>query len=338
MEAETPSVGVYALSEHVFCPRAALLTLESAADEESNEEPALGPKLDWFGDFNERLFVQALHGIWGEIRFWLTLLAPAGLILFVAWRIGSGMLGTMASFAALLLLAALGNSIAALIRLVREQAIWRAALPAELDLNSPEIREVNWWALRKAGFECRTRDEPNYDRTERLAGKPWRVLVRDRDGMCIPVVRKHRGDRSYGSQHLVRLAAHCRLLEECERAHVPFGVLLFAGSYDCVIVPNTPEAQTRLRRALADYRRFLQFIRDGGELSEPADQRCSGCHFGKPRRYVRRRSETVLRGEVLTPCLMKSSTRGGRFHCDCGDRFRWVPRHRDALALELTQE
>ena len=38
---------VHVLSEHVFCPRAAILALESGEDE-GDEEPWLGPRLDLF--------------------------------------------------------------------------------------------------------------------------------------------------------------------------------------------------------------------------------------------------------------------------------------------------
>ena len=45
-----PEVGVHVLGQHEFCPQAALLTLESGEDE-GEEEPTLGPRLDGYADY-----------------------------------------------------------------------------------------------------------------------------------------------------------------------------------------------------------------------------------------------------------------------------------------------
>lgn len=336
-ESGIPDVGVHVLGEHVFCPRAALLALESSEEDERDDERTLGPKLDWFGDYNERRFIEALHATWGTFRFWLALLAPALLLVFVVGVASSWFWGLAASLPAALMLAKLWDTVVTVVRIVRERAAWQAALPCSIDLNSTEIRGVNWWSLRKAGFDCIKPQQKNRDPTERLVGKPWRVLVQERGALRIPVIRKHKGNRDYGRQHVVRMAAHCRLLEECERANAPFGVLIFAGSYDCVIFPNTAEAKSQLQRELVNFREFLRFVNSGGVLPEPTDRRCSGCYRGAPRRYVRDRSETVLKGELLPPLSTKSKT-GVRFHCDCGDRFGWVPRHRDSIQLGIVDD
>ena len=328
-----PIVTVHPLSEHVFCPRAALLALESAQTEQ-DAEPSLGPKLDWFGDYDEREFVEALRATWGEFRFWLTCLAPALLLILVVGDLAGRVWGAVVSLPAALIAVGATQCALRVIEIVRQRAVRQEAVPYDLDLDSPGIREVNWWSLRKANFECIKPSDKNYDPGERLAGKPWRVLVRN--AVRVPVIRK-RGSRDHGRQHEIRLAAYCRLLEACEGAQAPFGVLIFAGSYDCLIFPNTPDARAKLSRAVNDYRAFLHFIDGGGRLSEPTDQRCYGCLHGKPRRYLRGRSETVLRGEVLTPFLTPSLT-GVQFHCDCGDRFDWVPRHQDAFRLQLVDK
>ncbi len=335
-ESGIPDVGVHLLGEHVFCPRAAQLALESA-EEERDEESLLGPKLDWFGDFDQGRFIEALHAAWGEFLRWLTWLAPALLLVFVVWLTTSWFWALVATVPTAVLLAKLWDTIETVIQIVRERATYRAAIPTTIDLTSPEIREVDWWSLRKAGFDCIKPQTKNRDAAERLVGKPWRLLVHQGGAMRIPVIRKHKGNRDYGRQHVVRMAAHCHLLEACERAHAPFGVLLYGGTYDCVLFPNTAAAKSHLQRELVKYREFLQFIKSGGVLPEPTDPRCSGCHRGKPRRYLPGKTETVLNGEIL-PVFPTKNTQGRRFHCDCGDRFTWVPRHRDAIELGIADE
>ncbi|HQX53632.1 MAG TPA: hypothetical protein PLY87_24040 [Planctomycetaceae bacterium] len=64
-------IGVHVLSEHVFCPRAALIASESGPDA-GDEEPNLGPRLDLFLHFNEHLFAEGLQQAWGEMRLWLS--------------------------------------------------------------------------------------------------------------------------------------------------------------------------------------------------------------------------------------------------------------------------
>ena len=56
-------IGVHVLSEHVFCPRAALIASESGPDA-GDEEPNLGPRLDLFLHYNEHLFAEALQQAW----------------------------------------------------------------------------------------------------------------------------------------------------------------------------------------------------------------------------------------------------------------------------------
>ena len=59
-------IGVHVLSEHVFCPRAALIASESGNDA-GDEEPNLGPRLDLLIDYNEHKFTEAQHQAWGEM-------------------------------------------------------------------------------------------------------------------------------------------------------------------------------------------------------------------------------------------------------------------------------
>jgi hypothetical protein len=236
-----PEVGVHVLSEHIFCPRAAVLALELGEDT-GDDEPNLGPRLDAVYDYDEHRFAEALRSGWAELRLWLTLLAPALFLVYVVWRFVSPFAVIVAGLPALYSVARICNSFFSIVWLVRERAVFRAAPAAPIDLAPQQIYEVNWWSLRKAGFDC-LKPEVLRDLNQRLSGRPWRMLTKGTT-LRIPVVRRHRGERAWGPQHIVRLAAYCRLIETCEGADSPFGVLMFAGSYECLIFPNTAVAKS----------------------------------------------------------------------------------------------
>lgn len=331
-------IGVHVLSEHVFCPRAALLAYESGPDS-GDEEPCLGPRLDLFAEYDEHRFAEALHIAWGELRLWLTLLAPAILVVLLAWYFLSPVAALVASLPIFVLLVKCLEALGRIIALVRARAIFRAAAPVEIDLAPTEVRRVNWWSLRKAGFDCIKLADTLATPDGGLKGKPWRMLKKG-NTIGIPVIRRHRGSQDWGFQHEVRLAAYCRLIENCEGRSSPFGVILFAGSYDCAIIPNSPALQMRGELALADAREFLEIQQRGTHIpAAPTDRRCAGCPYGAPVQFRRGKTESTL-GEVkLTPYTTNSVRADGRvrgeFHCLCGDRFKWVPPHRDAVALGI---
>ena len=334
-------VGVHVLSEFVFCPRAALLAYESEADS-GEDELFLGPRLGGFEDYNEHLFAEALHQSWGDLRLWLTLMAPSSLVVLIAWQLHSWFAGLLVSLPFLYLAARSWETSLRIVSLIRERAIFHAAVPVEIDMAPTDVVEVNWWSLLKSGFDCFKLQDSLMTTEERLNGKRWRVLKKG-STISIPVIRRHRGKRDWGRQHVVRIAAYCRLIERCEGRSAPFGVILFAGSYDCVIIPNTAAAMTQFEEALGEVREFLELHDKGTHVpAEPTDNRCAGCPYGKPVRYKRGKTETVLNGVALVPFTTDSRRESdgqfrGTFHCPCGDRFKWVPRHRDAEALNLTR-
>lgn len=329
-----PDVGVHVLSEHVFCPRAALIAFEAGDD--GHAEPELGPRLDNWVDYDAHRFAEELRAAWDGLRLWLTLMAPALLGVFVLWRMVSPLAGIIGALPAFYLAARIWDTSMRIIDLVRERASYDAAPMTEIDPAPQAMVEVNWWTLRKAGFDCLKPADAHRDPVRRLRGKPWRMLTKGTT-LRIPVIRKHRGERSWGRQHVVRLAAYCHLIEACEGADAPFGVLMFAGSYDCLIFPSTPEAKAMLERALDDAREFVRVYEEGQYLpTAPTDGRCVGCHFGKPRRH-QEGSATVLRTEPIE-AFATMGVDQKTYHCHCGDRFNWVPPHRQAVELKIAQE
>jgi hypothetical protein len=321
------SVGVHTLSEFAFCPRAGVLSSESQPDDDGEEGLAIGPKLDGYFDYDGRKFVERLSDEWSRSRLWLILLAPSLLLIYVVWRLATPFATVVAALPSLYFAARLWDSLSDIMSLVRQRAVFIAAPPAAIDMNPNQICEINWWTLRKAGFDC-TRPRDAYV-DEELKGRPWRLLVKDTQWR-IPVIRKHRGEKTCGPQHVVRAAAYCRLVETCEGGRAPFAILLFADSYDAIIIPNTPNAQAMLDRSLREMDDVLTaFERTRLQPAPPTDQRCRGCHWGQPTSF---KKETVLNG-IPVPPLRIEGTGSADYHSYCGDRFQWVAPHESTIAL-----
>lgn len=285
--AETfPELQVHVLSEHVFCPRAGLLA--RGAGDEPDEEPRWSPRLDGFFDYDAQRFAAALRAAWSDIIYWLAWLAPALLIVLAGWRFWSALVGVYLAFPFFYLSARLVDAAGWLMKLVREERRFAAALPFPVGSFPENIQDIDWWSLRKAGFDCRRPHDPHYDAEARLAGKPWRILTYQ-NAVRIPVVRKHQGERTWGPQHVVRLAAYCRLLERCEGATSPFGVLLFADSKVGILFPHTAGAQFELEQALIAARSLFATIDTQPVVpTAPTDQRCAGCPWGQSTAASRR--------------------------------------------------
>ena len=166
------SVGVHTLSEFVFCPRAGVLASESQREDDGEEDVALGPKLSGFFDYDERIFAERSAAELSRGKKWLTLLAPCMLLIFVVWRLASPFAAIVASLPSVYVLAGLLDVVRALAILWREQAVFKVAPTAAVDMNPNQICEINWWTLRKAGFDC-TRPRDAYV-DEELKGRPWR--------------------------------------------------------------------------------------------------------------------------------------------------------------------
>jgi hypothetical protein len=329
-----PEVRVHVLSEHVFCPRAAILALESS-DDTGDEEPQLGPKLDGVYDYDEHRFSEALRSAWEDMAKWWILMAPAVFIPFVVWRLMSALPALVVALPVVYLVAEIANTLTKIVHLNYERARFRSAGPLTIELPPQRICEVNWWSLRKAGFDC-LKPEVLRDLDLRLCGRPWRILTKGTT-LRIPVVRRHRGERLWRPQHIVRLAAYCHLIEACEAADAPFGVLMFAGSYECVIFPNTAVAKSKFAEALRDVREFLAIHATGKFAAlAPTDNRCSGCHLGRPTEYQGVADDAVLNGVHLVR-LQTEGQEDRFFHSPCGDKFEWSPPHDDAVNLGIAK-
>ncbi len=333
-------IGVHVLSEHVFCPRAALIAYESGNDA-GDEEPNLGPKLDLLIDYNEHMIIEAIQQARGDTRLWLTLMAPAVFAVMLAVYFQSVLAAIVLSLPVFILLAKCWDTLTHTIALVRERALYQAAPEVVIDPEPTEIKRLSWWSLRKAGFDCDMLRDALDDPGSNLRGKPWRQLKKG--SIIIPVIRRRRGNSEWGPQHEVRIAAYCHLIEKCTTGTAPFGVILFAGTCDCAIIPNTNTRHTQYDRAFKSVANFLERQAAGADRPDPpTDSRCIGCPHGKPRLYQQGKSETILNGKPLTARTANSVRESdrqfrGAFHSDCGDRFRWVPPHNDAVNLGIAK-
>ena len=176
--------------------------------------------------------------------------------------------------------------------------------------------------------------EPMIDRSHGLAGRPWRVLRKGE--LRIPVFRKHRGDRNVHSQHRVRISAYCHLIEACEGSSAPFGLVVFAGSYDVVVIPNNTANQSAFAAALRLARQLFGAKSARGERSTlPAPSACYSCPLGLPR--IVEAVETAPAASVSQhPVHSATGVESREFHSLCGDRFAWIPPHELAKSLRLS--
>lgn len=334
-------LSVHVLSEHVFCPRAGLIASESGPDS-GDEEPMLGPRLDPFVDYDEQMFVEELRRAYAELTRFLTWLAPASFVVFVAAIYRQPFLALFLSLPPCMLLAKCAEVFGEIVSLIRERTKYKSAPSIEIDLAPTEVIHLSWWSLRKAGFDCIRLEDRIESLDGSLTGKPWRIL-RKGNTIAAPVIRRKKGCEDWHKQHEIRIAAYCDLIENSEGGKCPFGVILFAGTSECVIIPNLHSLQQRKRRAVEDFNQLLAIqMLSGFEPPAPTDNRCAGCEFGRPREFQLGKSETVLNGRELVPCKSESrrssdGTVRGVFHSDCGDRFRWVPPHRQSEDLGISQ-
>ncbi len=336
---ETPKLGVHVLTEFMFCPRAGVLEYERAREDFGQQEDRVA-RLDYQPDYTVALIEAEMASI-------LSRFARAG-----TWAVGALVLLLVIALvidfatAVILGLAAVSAWAPWAWRLFREylrlHARRRRALSAsgrEPDANIAAVQQVNWWELLKADFDPVERREANYDPGLRLSGKPSMVLLRG--AVCIPVFRKHHGDRTLHPQHHARMAAYAHLLKTCERVQVPYGVILFGDGEQGVSVPITDYAVKQFEQGLADARELLLTLqRQPVQPDRPTKlSACGQCHLGRPRLYRPGKSETVLGDAVLEPRLTEARKTQKEYHSDCGDRYShdgWTPPHELAVALGLT--
>lgn len=333
-----PWVNVHVISEATFCPRAGLIAYElGKADDGEDGDVANLPRLDYLPDYDEELIKEALSEKWSEVRraaqwvFWYALAVAA--VLFGYERT----LGLFLSAPIITSLWWFGNQAVTIAKLqLRRNA---AVQPRERLTIAQLIQrgecEVNWWQLRAAGFSLLIPNDSLREHGLNVSGRPFATL--QFQSYRIPVVRKHRGKHELRSQQRVRIAAYCRLIETAEGAQSPFGVLLFADSYDVFIVPNSPHNQQTFAESLRQTRELIASAMNGDLPSAPDDRCCAQCPIGRPK--VFRRGKTDAHLSVLPGAFTPRNGNDGQvYHSVCGDRFERIPPHEKAHEKGLLVE
>ncbi|MCI0459836.1 MAG: hypothetical protein L0Z62_23040 [Gemmataceae bacterium] len=328
-----PHLGVYVLTEFVFCARAGLCAREAAQEED--QEPASPAWGAWSRSYTldelERALAETFRRFW--VLLAVTLLTAVSAMVLKRLHLGFWWLGAWAAgcwYAFGTLQCLLG-----IVVLAARRRRARAALPVEPDPAAVVPQVVQWWELLQAGFEPLAVQETLLDRDWNLSGRPWRVLRKG--SLLIPVWRMKSSNPEIFKQDRVRLSAYCHLVERSmgTAGCSPYGVILFADSYEGTTVPFRPENAQALFTELKRAHQIIHNSQQGVEPAVPSVARiCSGCPFGLPRRYVPGQSNYRRAGRVL-PVVHAVDAQKRVYHCHCGDRFQWLPRHDQAVAKNL---
>jgi len=299
------------------------------------EEPPPRFNLDYLPDYSLALIEEALQHQYRDLRR-------------LGIRFGSALFALVALFACglwiwmlpvVVLFTTLGWRFAdrldkVLILVARRRAA-REALDRQPIQDSDQMQRVNWWELLRAGFESEVYEQVLEDEELKLAGRPWRVLVRG--SLRIPVVKALTPERGQsptpGPQQCARSAAYCRLLAQCVGGESPFGIVIFGNSYDGWTVPNSPQHQAELTSIVAKARELFESETCDQDAERPISTSvCNGCPHGEPTAVDRRSASengSTIRG--------KTGRDGKQYHSPCGDRFGWDPPHRRARTLGIAK-
>lgn len=327
---DDPLLGVHVLSQFVFCPRAGVCSYE-ARQEVADDEPSPAQL-----DLLPRYDIHDIENAFSEGVTRLTLIVSAMLFFLAA---GYYMAMNCAPWLSWMLpVIALPFGVSAvpvvehLFDLSGRHRAFTMAKASEPDPDCEENQPVHWFAMLKAGFMSVSYHRLTHERWK-LEGRPWRVLRRG--NLRIPVFFQPETDERLHPKHLAKVAAYCHLLQAVENYESPYALVLKENSLEGLAVPYNARSRKVFHEVLRLARRTL---RDQNESRKPPAPEqislCSGCPYGKPRRY--RPGETdEVQTRLSLPVFVLADQTETIHHSLCGDRFRWMPPHKDALAKTL---
>lgn len=336
-----PWLGVHALTEFIFCSRAGLIAHEQQEEETDDEEQPAAQSLDYTPTYySARQIESALNDASRSVK-WFTLVIM--FLLITAVKIQQPLPSGLIILTIFVMWPSYWKRVRRFGVLSGQQRRMRRAVARDpidtLDPNDSEATSTNWWSLLKSDYDAVTYKDSLRDERWRLAGRPWRVLRKG--SLRIPVFRMTRYDpskkRILYDQHYSRIAAYCHLLERCEGAQSPFGIIVLGKTYDAFIIPNTPRWRKRFHDSLVQARSVILNANRGYDPSPPERTGvCTACPRGKP--FVADAYETVSQiNRYGQPVQIQPrvGVDGRNYHSDCGDRFRWLPLHAKAIQKKL---
>ena len=328
----TVPVGVHVLGQFEFCPRAGVIAYEEVLDDPGEEDSP--QRLDYLPDYEERLIQTELDR---RMRFFWCLSGLMAGGVYACWYVWdlTPELVILAMVPVALISYGWISVCAAIASLRRRLDCASTAVSKEPNPLDPKEEIFNWWEFRRSGFDVIRLPERMFDEELGVVGRPWRLLKKG--NLLIPVFRKRCGDKSVHSNHRVRIAAYCAMIGNMTGAKAPYGLVLFSGGYEMMVIPATED----VRRVLTDVLRRTREVMASPKLrsaAEPASAvACAACPFGKPEPL----SDVPTKKKPDQPLKVVSVLRGlsdrRRYYCTCGTRFGWTPPHQDCIDLGLAQ-
>jgi hypothetical protein len=333
-EIHEPRLGVYVLTEFVFCPRAGLCAHETGHNEEENSPPlsffSFNP-LYTLGEIEATLQRAISEMTWFVAGAGFSAVLAALLTVWINKFVGfAGVFGVL-----WFLTFAMQRGIHAFqLNQQRKQAL--AGKQREPTPNSSD-QEIHWWDLIQAGFETQAAQDPLIDPELNFWGSPDRYLRRG--NVVIPVWRMPHYDGRLYPQNYIRMAAYCHLVQKSFGVGVecPYGIILFGHGLDGIAISFTSQRRADFIETLRSARKTIEETGQRTDPPPPDPAMCARCPYGKPRLHVANETDNICNGIPLRvkPALAPD---GKCLHSLCGDRFRWLPPHEDVEEKDLRSQ
>jgi hypothetical protein len=314
-----PDLTVHRLSEFVFCPRAGLCLYEQ--DEDFHEEEADEVNLSYLPIHEKEELIRTYKALIRQlIGIGVSGAVLTAILCGMAWLSGWPWGWLAPTLVAVVTLWAIGNRIYWIFQAVGFLEILEETEPELPDPDSTAIQKIHWCALLSSEVML-SKPQSSFRHDQwKFGGKPWRLI--EYGDFVIPVFRPRKEWKGVFDQHLVRMAAYCRLIELETGRRSPYGVIAENDNYQAWVLPNTPRSQALFERALP---RARSVVCDSEELNHwppilGSGAGCKDCPRGRSLRV--RRGESFLRHKEELSWFVPD---GIKYHSHCSDRFREIP-------------
>lgn len=326
-----PWFGVHELSQYTFCHRAGLNTTHLDQVDRGQDDNHV-PPLDFQPEYEPDAIARHIYVYSVRVLTWaVSVLAFTWIAKY--WfgnHVLSWFLGVLLSIGCVVMGVSDAGQLIYWCRKRWQSLVGETTLP---DATNPDPERINWWQFYRAGFRGFSTSGGLQDDELHFAGEPFKLLQRGNE--YVPVfLKRGKGSKIY-PQHFVRMAAYCLLLQRQTNGVARYGVVLQAGTFDCVAIKFNRESFDLLSLNLIDARRARRNYTQL-EQAPPAPKTwlCRQCSFGRPM-PVDSVASFTLREQAGLPAYANIGADGVRYHCHCGDRFRWVPPHQQVVELGI---